>query len=765
MKKKLRGSALLWCLAVLIVLSIVTLSTIAVSMAYYKRCVKDAGISQMDYNIESAMEILIDELTGEYTVTGTDEPKQIYFRVNSLSSPIGLTLFNPTTGKFARATGAWSATAEEGMYFPGLDKITNPNQKDDFQKVRYIENMLISEYCNKLLNPDYNVRPVRIKFNYGRIDTAAYNPGYYGDYVNFYTEYIKPIYETKKNPDGSDMVDINGNPVENKDGSIVQLEMIVRAETVLSGSNKRIVYAKFVSSQGPSGANYVFAAQDIQLEKSENPFSADWDDIEEGIFIHEGDVGDCGFDFKFGTDPVNEINVYEDNIDMSGIPASLDEFLALDMLKDEFDENVIICPSCLEPISKDAIREQYEELCETLSPEDERGVNVTVGNKSEAIFGFDANSTISVDENSGFSYGGTIHKFQNPNLEYSLPNTVDYSNYNNQISGTKTQHLLLWEYYNNKLPTFSYLNHNSYTFTDAKYQQFTTKKTTNSTTIGTVLVNKLESDPAELPDRADNATRYYTSFYNFLDLYKEAIDNSALEDRYRSEHFVYCQLQSPKYDFIAKDEDGNILYDEDLNTIPATPEINLEGIQLNDDVTYYFRVHDDTRISFDPDCKATVYFQLCYNNNTNAAGSHPNLTIVNPPKGMKIFVFNNAYDYGRLGSATAEHKATDKAINNGYVYNNTTKTDRNVIIVVNDDTPDEGIDFNGFIICNKLIIRNECTDETKINKVFDVRFNFAKPDNECLGMYDQKDVSRYYWNFKGYVDQPYIRELKEGGKK
>lgn len=630
--KKIKGSALLWCLAILIVLSIITLTAVSLSVAYYKSCVRSAGDSQAEINSQAAAETLRSQLESSFG------RKRIYFTYSGSSL---LDSFSPDR--------QLDITESDREYF----KLNEGSEEEKYlTAIRKLENELFVDYIK---NKNGKRTPVRITFNYGRIDTSVYNHGYYGDTADII---IDSIEETDAD----------------EDGYPDYYTVTVKAESVLSTGHRAAAGAVFRIKPSYFNAERIPAVSCALMEigLTDDPeFDLDLDYTNSrGVILGLSDEDQC-------------VLICGDNSDL--------EMENLGFIKTDADysnENMIL----------------------------------------DEVSYIDNNSFRIVSDNYAvLNYVGFHPVEDNNSMDFS----DDYISYRCTLAESQAdlKSMLKSEH---AFDETNITNDESILDLDVVYalpDAFTKGDNTNNRAKRYFVSGENDSYSSEICTFDEKGEKeYYLSFSSYVNYHQ---NNSApygdndFSDKYNKyDDLICCTVKK-----CAFDEEGNPMgFDPSV-----TAELN--NIVLEDDKTYFFRICQDTKISFSPQCSgvnANVYFQL-YDGGEN----YPiELTIENPPEGINFFSFDSSAD--EISSIRPSSSASNQ---------------KNVTIALTDDTDEYYI--HGWFSCYKFsVLDKNQSDTVSIPKR--VYLCAAKP-SEFITIFNFDETvavdqsKSYTWAFEKFV--------------
>lgn len=762
--RKLKGSALIWCLVVLIVLSILSLTAVAFAMSYYKSCIKNAGANQVDYNSRAALELVKDQLTSEFG------GQQIYFRYSSSAS--GFTDYTKTR--------TMSIETSDKEFFSGLrDEFIKGEGSSEttaaFLAVRRLENLLITEYYHKKTDPSYveKAKNLRLFYNYDRIDSSYFGPGYYGDFVDVYIDDIKEI------------ADDNGTHY------IVLLKSKSNSTSGVSDTSGALFDLSSFSTAGGSIPAFSCRLLDIGVSKELDEFKTDemLNPMPKypnagGVIVSAGTdedkwqrgfiYGDSVERYSNTTSGIKRVlrigesyaELEKDREVVRRICEQIDEFKKLGFIKTDgqLDESGIL---------KDQLSHLDPDLGE-----------YRVGTSD--VKGLDGNNDLSDNNNyyelqSNLQYTDAFLE-SHENMPAYLSANIINDPYPNQepISKVKAAFAIPTQITggnaSNNLVRRYYIASNADDFTPEKFYNNKTSSEFNVSFNDYIRFYRTGTNAAEADPKLATTTQ---------------IADTA--DYYNNGKIVYGIIERKYRENINGADKNTVHYDE---------TIKLENIKLENGMTYFFRVRQNAEISFDescydPDFKATVYFQL---SDDDGANFRPELTgnpthkysvdlkLIDPPSNVTFYAFDyrdggtgGAYNQTLFPQSAPELKAydsyKDSADKTQYYKGIWIDATRNITIVVNDKTREHCTDgeltLNGWFRAYKINIideSGEVKDEFDIidpekPEMLKVHFNYVE-DTRCVTFQDTNVTSnnrQYRWNFIRYVDGIYdLDSYKEG---
>lgn len=277
--KRIKGSALLWCLSVLIVLAVITMTAVMLSVRYYRNSVKNAGNSQAYYNSEAAAKLLRNRLGGKLG------RKRVYFTYSGNNL---LDIISPE-----RNTEI--STADSDYFGTALNE-------DFLSEVRELENELMTEYIKNKGKERKERTPLKITYNYGKLDSSVYSHGYYGDSAEIYIDRI-------------DECD------SDNDGTIDFHKALVIAETTLNTGYTDSVGAWFILQPGVFNAENISAVYFSEKEKDEYVSVIGLDDStanELNVRVEPPEALSAGD---------KNVNIVKDNWDFNGVNNTDDDLI------------------------------------------------------------------------------------------------------------------------------------------------------------------------------------------------------------------------------------------------------------------------------------------------------------------------------------------------------------------------------------------------------------------------------------------------------
>lgn len=612
--KRIKGSALLWCLSVLIVLAVITMTAVMLSVRYYRNCVKNAGNSQAYYNSEAAAKLLVNRLESKLG------EKQVYFTYSG----------NDLLDNMSSTRNTDVSQADTEYFGDALDE-------DLLKDVRALENELITEYIK---NNGKERTPLKITYNYGKLDSSVFSHGYYGDTAEIYIDSI-----TEYDSDGDDEYD-----------SYIAL---VKAKTTLNTGYSSSVGARFILNPAVFNADRLPAVScgvmDIGVPESE---AGSVYDSRNGILLGLYQDSDIADPYVIVSGDSSAPDMAEWGFIRTDGIFALDEESGTEKL---FDELSYLDSSNFKIISKNSGTDKFLYLHDSF--------NMMFSEEYTALRGFPDHS---------FDAANIL----NDDTALALKVRIDPPK---ALSAGDKSNNIVKRYYVTGGSTFCYYN---------------------------------EPDGKE----------YSMSFAEYTDHLKNgtaANGDSEFKDTYNTDGDLICCIVEKR----TKSSGGM--------TINTGEKINLDNIVLEDGKTYFFRICQNTRISFDPSCSgvnADVYFQL-YNDIKCGGGQYDiDLTLVNPPENINIFAF-------------------DKSEVSTLVSPDNPSSHKNVTIEINDYTPDN-YTVSGCFSCYRFSIADRTGAAGVIHK--NVKLKTVKP-GAFITVFDPKDSSMqenkdYRWIFERFTD-------------
>lgn len=624
--KKVKGSALLWCLTVLIVLAVITVTGVMMSARYYKKAVKDAGNSQAYYNSEAAAKLLISRLEGKLG------EKQIYFTYMGNSM---LDSMSPS-----RST---AVTYEDIDYFgAGLSE-------DILTVTRSLENELMTEYIK---NNGKERRPLTISYNYGKLDSSVYSHGYYGDTAEIYIESITD-YDS------------------DEDGEMDSYIALVKAQTTLNTGHTSAVGARFIIQPAVFNSENIpvlsCKVMDIGVPEEGKKVYAERKGILLGLSQGSGtgtpcvivsgdsgasDMAKWGFIRTDGTFSFDESGTEKIFNEVSLLDRNTFKMISKNNKTDKYVE--------LHDINNMMFSDEYM-LCRGEAVPDHSFGLENILSDSDAAAALELN--VRVDPPKAFSAGdrtGNIVK------RY-------------YVTGGRIADTMKYCYYDG---------------TDGREYAMSFEEYVSHQKNGTAS----DDDPG------------------FTDIYSTDSD------------LICCNVER-------RVNSGGVM------TINPNDKIELNDIVLEDGKKYFFRICQDTRISFAPSCRnvnADVYFQL-YNDTACGGGQYGiDLELVDPPQNINIFAFDKS---GVSSLVSPDNPAAEK----------------NVTIEINNDTPDD-YTVSGWFSCYRFSIadRTAVGSESAVLLRKNVKLRAAKPKDHVT-VFDPNESSvdtnkNYRWLFDRFID-------------